>query len=143
MTWAVPPAASIFSRALLVNASARTNSVVVTLAHARILSGRRSRRTSPACFRVSALTVTGGAPSDSSLPASIAALIAPTLTTSYWTSLMFRKPRSLGIRMWSGVWPPSNQAGIEAPARERWPFVPRPAVLPLPAAMPRPTRVFG
>src|SRR5687767_7440531 len=28
-----------------------------------------------------------------------------------------------------------------APARAFWPFVPRPAVLPLPAAMPRPTRV--
>jgi hypothetical protein len=43
--------------------------------------------------------------------------------------------------MWSGVWPPSNHAGIEAPARDFWPLVPRPAVLPLPAAMPRPTRL--
>jgi hypothetical protein len=45
--------------------------------------------------------------------------------------------------MWSGVWPPSNHGGIEPPARAFWPFVPRPAVLPLPAAMPRPTRVRG
>src|SRR6188508_2575997 len=43
--------------------------------------------------------------------------------------------------MWSGVWPPSNHGGIDPPARAFWPFVPRPAVLPLPAAMPRPTRV--
>ena len=89
------------------------------------------------------MTVTGAPFWTSSLPASIAALIAPTLTTSYWMSLMFRKPRSFGMRMCSGVWPPSNQAGIDAPARDFWPLVPRPAVLPLPAAMPRPTRVCG
>src|SRR3954467_9093723 len=41
--------------------------------------------------------------------------------------------------MWSGVWPPSNHGGIEPPARAFWPLVPRPAVLPLPAAIPRPT----
>ncbi len=65
----------------------------------------------------------------------------PTLTT--WYSMRSRrlKPRSLGTRTWMGVWPPSNQPGMLAPARDRWPFVPRPAVLPLPAAMPRPTRV--
>ena len=108
----------------------------------RTLSGRRSRRTSPACLEGVGVDRDRRALLGCSLPASIAALIAPTLTTSYSMSLMLRKPRSFGIRMWSGVWPPSNHAGIEAPARERWPFVPRPAVLPLPAAMPRPTRVF-
>jgi hypothetical protein len=87
-----------------------------------------------------------GAPGRSpsgSRPSSIAALMAPTLTTSYSIRLMLRKPRSFGIRMWIGVWPPSNQAGMELPARDFCPFVPRPAVLPLPAAMPRPTRVFA
>ena len=69
--------------------------------------------------------------------------MAPTLTTSYSILNRFLKPRSFGMRMWSGVWPPSNQGGIEPPARDFWPFVPRPAVLPLPAAMPRPTRVRG
>ncbi len=69
--------------------------------------------------------------------------MAPTFTTSYSTLKRFLKPRSFGMRMWSGVWPPSNQGGIEPPARAFWPLVPRPAVLPLPAAMPRPTRVFA
>ena len=67
--------------------------------------------------------------------------MAPTFTTSYSILNRFLKPRSFGMRMWSGVWPPSNQGGIEPPARAFWPLVPRPAVLPLPAAMPRPTRV--
>ena len=69
--------------------------------------------------------------------------MAPTLTTSYSILNRFLNPRSLGMRMWSGVWPPSNQGGMEPPARAFWPFVPRPAVLPLPAAIPRPTRVRG
>ena len=60
--------------------------------------------------------------------------MAPTFTTSYSTLKRFLKPRSFGMRMWSGVWPPSNQGGIEPPARAFWPLVPRPAVLPLPAA---------
>ena len=102
--------------------------------------------------RISWFTVTGagvaasaapGRSPSGSRPISIAALIAPTLTTSYSIRLMLRKPCSFGIRMWIGVWPPSNQAGIELPARDFWPLVPRPAVLPLPAAMPRPTRVFA
>ena len=96
------------------------------------------------------LTVTGAALADlppdastSNAPRSASAPMAPTLTTSYSILNRFLKPRSFGMRMWSGVWPPSNQGGIEPPARAFWPFVPRPAVLPLPAAMPRPTRVRG
>ena len=83
MTCAVPPAASIFSRALFVNASASTNSFAETSPWPRTLSGMRSRRTRPAALSVSALTVTGVFFSCWSLPASIAALIAPTFTTSY------------------------------------------------------------
>ena len=37
MTWAVPPAASIFSRALFVNASASTNSFAPSVAPAEDL----------------------------------------------------------------------------------------------------------
>jgi hypothetical protein len=92
------------------------------------------------------LLVAGVAPGispDSSLPSSTSWAMSPTLTTSYSTRARFRKPWSFGIRMWIGVWPPSNQAGIEPPVRAFWPFVPRPAVLPLPAAMPRPARVLA
>src|SRR5918994_316710 len=49
------------------------------------------------------------------------------------------KPRSLGTRMWSGIWPPSKPAGILP--RAPWPLVPRPAVLPPLPPMPRPTRL--
>src|SRR5579872_1423739 len=41
--------------------------------------------------------------------------------------------------MWSGIWPPSNPK-TETPSRLFWPFWPRPAVLPSPEPMPRPTR---
>jgi hypothetical protein len=44
--------------------------------------------------------------------------------------------------MWSGVWPPSNQGGIEPPARAFWPFVPRPARLALARGDAAPTRVL-
>ena len=122
----------------------------------RILSGLLGVRTSPTARRMSALIVIwaepeplvalpalpdGGAASNA--PRSTSASMAPTFTTSYSTLNRFLKPRSFGMRMWSGVWPPSNQGGIEPPARAFWPLVPRPAVLPLPAAMPRPTRVLA
>src|SRR2546427_389835 len=42
--------------------------------------------------------------------------------------------------MCSGVWPPSNHPGSPGPVRASWPFVPRPAVLPWPCEVPRPTR---
>src|SRR6476646_8388353 len=51
---------------------------------------------------------------------------------------MLLKPR-FGRRMWSGIWPPSKPL-IETPERLFWPFWPRPAVLPTPEPMPRPTR---
>src|SRR5687768_12951701 len=52
---------------------------------------------------------------------------------------MLLKPR-LGMRMWSGIWPPSKPAML-TPERALAPFWPRPAVLPLPEPMPRPTRI--
>src|SRR5690349_12620440 len=51
---------------------------------------------------------------------------------------MLLKPR-FGMRMWSGIWPPSNPAML-TPERALAPFWPRPAVLPRPEPMPRPTR---
>src|SRR5688572_11207275 len=53
---------------------------------------------------------------------------------------MLLKPR-FGIRMWSGIWPPSKPK-TETPERLFWPFWPRPAVLPRPEPMPRPTRTL-
>ena len=52
-------------------------------------------------------------------------------------------PRSLRIRMWIGIWPPSKRARSLAPEREPAPFWPRPEVLPVPEPSPRPTRLRG
>src|SRR5262245_40979932 len=54
-----------------------------------------------------------------------------------WFSAL--KPR-FGMRMWRGIWPPSNPL-IETPRRDFCPFTPRPPVLPLPEPTPRPTRI--
>src|SRR5882762_4812111 len=52
---------------------------------------------------------------------------------------MLLKPR-FGRRRCSGIWPPSKPL-MRTPERAVWPLPPRPAVLPLPEPMPRPTRM--
>src|SRR6202171_3280499 len=52
---------------------------------------------------------------------------------------MLVKPR-FGSRRWIGIWPPSKPL-MRTPERAVWPLPPRPAVLPLPEPMPRPTRM--
>src|SRR3546814_18190384 len=52
---------------------------------------------------------------------------------------MLLKPR-FGKRMCSGICPPSKPLML-TPERAFAPFCPRPAVLPLPEPMPRPTRM--
>src|ERR1700734_4070648 len=54
-------------------------------------------------------------------------------------NIVFLKPR-LGRRRCSGIWPPSKPL-MRTPERAVWPLPPRPAVLPLPEPMPRPTRI--
>src|ERR1700721_3880259 len=49
------------------------------------------------------------------------------------------KPR-LGRRRWIGIWPPSKPL-MRTPERAVWPLPPRPACLPFPDPMPRPTRL--
>ena len=89
---AVPPAAWIFSIALLLNASATTNSGAPTSPWPRILSGFASVLTRPAARRISWLTVIGavrplrlvapGMSPAASSPSSTSRLIAPRFTTS-------------------------------------------------------------
>src|SRR3954451_14791630 len=50
-------------------------------------------------------------------------------------------PRSLRIRMWMGICPPSKLCRVLEPAREPAPFWPRPEVLPVPEPSPRPMRL--
>src|SRR6201986_2396144 len=52
---------------------------------------------------------------------------------------MLLKPR-FGRPRCSGIWPPSKPL-MRTPERAVWPLPPRPAVLPLPEPMPRPTRM--
>src|SRR3954447_14829319 len=52
-------------------------------------------------------------------------------------------PRSLRIRMWMGICPPSKLGRALSPDRDPAPFWPRPAVLPKPEPSPRPTRLRG
>ena len=52
-------------------------------------------------------------------------------------------PRSLRMRMWIGIWPPSKRARSLPPARDPAPLWPRPDVLPIPDPCPRPTRLRG
>src|ERR1700724_843281 len=52
---------------------------------------------------------------------------------------MLLKPR-FGRRRCSGIWPPSKPL-MRTPERAVWPLPPRPACLPLPEPMPRPTRI--
>src|SRR3954471_8549425 len=52
---------------------------------------------------------------------------------------MLLNPR-FGKRRWSGIWPPSKPL-MRTPLRAVWPLPPRPACLPLPEPMPRPTRI--
>src|ERR687898_537197 len=49
-------------------------------------------------------------------------------------------PRSLRIRMWIGIWPPSAAGRSPLPERAPQPFWPRPDVLPVPDPSPRPIR---
>src|SRR3954451_5750790 len=50
-------------------------------------------------------------------------------------------PRSLRIRMWMGICPPSKLCRVFEPVREPAPFWPRPEVLPVPEPSPRPMRL--
>src|SRR3954471_13347190 len=50
-------------------------------------------------------------------------------------------PRSLRIRMWMGICPPSKLCRVFEPVREPAPFWPRPDVLPVPEPSPRPMRL--
>src|SRR5436190_392175 len=75
----------------------------------------------------------------SSLPAAIACSMRHRFTSAKSLRLRELKPR-LGMRMCSGIWPPSKP-WTDTPERAFWPFTPRPAVLPLPEPPPRPTRM--
>src|ERR1700729_361554 len=109
-----------------------------------LISPRPSSRTPPLARRTT-LAFT----SDSTLMvflastslASMASCKRSRLISANSTRKMLLKPR-FGSRRCSGIWPPSKPL-MRTPERAVWPLPPRPACLPLPEPMPRPTRMRG
>src|SRR3954452_5482034 len=124
------------SRAAAENLWAWTVSGLVSSPLARILTGTPLRLPRP--FSASASSVT-------SAPFSKRFSRSERLTGwvcvrngSNGIDIFFVGPRSLRIRMWIGIWPPSKFTRVFEPAREPAPFWPRPEVLPVPERSPRP-----
>src|SRR6185503_4401963 len=97
MASALPPAASIFLAAEAVNRCARTVRATFSSPFPRILMGSAPLRRTPDCSRASGV---------STLPAS-KAFSRSTLTVRYSFRNRLWNPR-LGMRRWSGIWPPSK-----------------------------------
>src|SRR6266542_3021964 len=127
-----PPADSIFARAVAEARCAWTSSAEPRAPFPRIFT-RAVASMSPFAASVSGET----------LPSTAYVGSCSTLTATNSVRKRFLKPRSFGTRMCSGVCPPSNHPGRPGPVRASWPFVPRPAVVPCPAAVPRPSRRVG
>src|SRR5262249_12183612 len=115
-----PPAASIRALAPAENLWAETVSALPISPPPRILTGRlaRARR-----FSARAAGVTADPASKRSR--------SERFTMSYSTRKMLVNPR-LGMRRWSGIWPPSNPRMWREPGLGFCPFLPRPPPLPCP-----------
>src|SRR3954451_6657791 len=139
MTWQVPPAASIASRAAALNLCAWTVSGFVISPLASTFTGMPFFVHSPCECSVSSVTE-----SPDSKRASRSAMFTGWVCVrngSNGIDFFMCGPRSLRIRMWIGIWPPSKFERDLEPVREPAPFWPRPEVLPVPEPSPRPTRL--
>src|SRR6185436_2220726 len=127
------------SRAAPLNLCACTVSFFDSVPLARTLTGTSLRLPRPLAFSASSVT---------SSPASKRRSRSWRLTAcvcvrngSKGIDFFMCGPRSLRIRMWMGICPPSKFDRVLEPEREPAPFWPRPAVLPVPEPSPRPTRL--
>ena len=113
---ATPPAVSIAARADFENACAWTVSGFVSSPLPRILTGTSRRVARPAAFSASTSTA---APESKRFSRStrLTGWVC-VRNVSNGIDIFLFGPRSLRIRMWIGVWPPSNRARSLAPARE-------------------------
>src|SRR6266436_5120594 len=107
------------------------------------LSSPRPSSRTPSLGRRTTLAFTSDStlmvlPASTSL-ASIACCSRSRLISAKSSLKMLVKPR-FGRRRCSGIWPPSKPL-MRTPERAVWPLPPRPACLPLPEPMPRPTRM--
>ena len=108
----MPPAASTAARAAAEARVTRTVSFRLRVPAASSLTPSRAGPMSPAAFSVSASTT---APLSKRLS-------LPRLTTAYSFFHLLWKPRSLGSRWESRIWPPSKPLGRLTLLREPWPF---------------------
>src|SRR4051812_18084505 len=139
MTWQVPPAASIFSRAVAENPCACTVSFFEMSPWPSTLTGTPLRVARLFSRRASGVT---SAPSSKRASRSrrLTGWVCVRPNCSNGIDFFMCGPRSLRIRMWIGFWPPSWPTFFFDPAREPAPFWPRPEVLPKPEPSPRPIR---
>src|SRR5690606_5137441 len=131
ITSTVPPAATIFAAAALLKAWARTVSGRVSSPSPNTLMPSFTLRTTRFSNNSSGVTTV---PGSNRFRAS-----RLTMASSRRNGALL-KPR-LGSRRTSGVCPPSKAGPLAPPERAFCPLVPRPAVLPLPEPIPRPTRL--
>src|SRR3954467_5077224 len=127
------------SRAAPLKAWACTVSFLEIVPLARILTGTSLRLPRPLAFSASSVT---------SSPASKRRSRSWRLTAcvcvrkgSKGIDFFMCGPRSLRIRMWMGICPPSKLCRVFEPEREPAPFWPRPDVFPVPEPSPRPMRL--
>src|SRR4051812_21040290 len=127
------------SRAAALKAWAWTVSGLESSPRARIFTGMPLRLPSPLATSASSVT---SAPESKrfSRSARLTGWVC-VRNGSKGIDIFFVGPRSLRIRMWIGIWPPSKFTRDLLPAREPAPFWPRPDVLPVPEPSPRPMRL--
>ena len=122
---ALPPAAVIFSRALAEKACAVTASFFVSSPVPRILTSAFVFLSRPFSTSASMLTVSPSSKTRSRSRRLIGCEYVRNGPIGIASAEVL--PRSFGIRMSIGIWPPSKPAGIFfEPARDFWPLIPRP-----------------
>ena len=133
----VPPAASIFSRAVAEKRCAVTDSFFVRSPWPRIFTSVRRLLIRPSFSRAPRRDVVAGVETRSrsrTLTACVNVRNGPTGIASFDV-----EPRCFGRRMYIGIWPPSKPARILCePARDFWPFMPAAGVAALARAEPAP-----
>src|SRR3954453_21567480 len=141
MTWQVPPASSIAARAAAENPCACTVRGFEIEPFARTFTGTPFLPQSPWDFSETSVTE-----SPESKRASRSERFTGWVKVrngSNGIDFFMCGPRSLRMRMWIGIWPPSKFERAFDPEREPAPFWPRPDVLPVPEPSPRPMRLRG
>ena len=116
MSWQVPPADSIFSRADFEKPWACTVSGLVSSPRPSTLTGMPLRVARPAPRSASRSTEAPLSKRDSRSSRLTGCVCVRNISNGI--DIFLFGPRSLRIRMWIGFWPPSKRARSLAPARE-------------------------